>query len=137
MTYRSNSDATYTEDGGLKPTYINKRSLDKTNKYLKGLDLPIMKNTAEQRAAKIAWDEHDVASTVPVIGTFLATIVAVVVGDWAIGVVVVLLGVLLTLLIRKYDEARVMADAVLDVRDKERPSLINEEERKGIEDAQT
>lgn len=101
------------------------KQLMKVNRYLEGLGLPPTKNEAEERAALHAWNGHDVATATPAIGAMVGAYVAFTTGELVGGTIVVVLGAILTMLIGNHDGGRVMAEAVLKVRDNPRPSLCD------------
>jgi len=104
-----------------------KKRLRKANRYLEGLDLPTIEGEVEERAAQHAWNGHDVATATPAIsamsGAAVGAIVAFTTGELIGGGLVVILGAFLTVVIGNHDGGRVMAEAVLKVRDSPRPSL--------------
>ncbi|GAB4097620.1 hypothetical protein GCM10028787_30950 [Brachybacterium horti] len=102
-----------------------KKQWEKADHYLKGLDLPGVRGDAEKRAALHAWKKHDLLTGIPMVTALVGGIATLASGKLTVAVVTVL-GIVLIAAIHWDDGRRVMAEAVLEVRDSPRRSLKGE-----------
>lgn len=114
--------------GTWRPSEAQEKRLKRADLYLAELGLPRTRDNAEKRAALHAWNTHDAATAIPSIVTLVGAIAALAAGELLAGGLVVALGATLTALIFWHDGRRVMAEAVLKVRDSPRPSLKDEQD---------
>lgn len=113
--------------GTWRLSEAQEKRLKRADDYLTGLGLSETKDNAEKRAALHAWNTHDAATGIPSIVALVGAIAALAAGELLAGGLVVVLGATLTALIYWHDGGRVMAEAVLKVRDSPRPSLEDEQ----------
>lgn len=102
-----------------------KKRWGKADNYLKGLGLPGVRGNAEKRAALHAWKKHDVLTGIPMVTALVGGIATLASGKPSVAVVTVL-GIALIAAIHWDDGRRVMAEAVLEMRDSPRRSLKGE-----------